>query len=110
MLVGDIHSHVDGAAYASFTDRDDEAHRPGLHIVVGRISEEPPEFYVAVVVDGTRFRLESQFAVVQGYSRRRVREVPQAWIDQVSVKTWSDSHQQSHCQRLTEPETDSATN
>ena len=106
MLVGDIHSHVDGAAYASFTDRDDEAHRPGLHIVVGRISEEPPEFYVAAVVDGARFRVKSLFTVVQGYSRRRIREVPQAWIEQVKVTTWSN-YKQSRCQTETASTTDS---
>ena len=93
LLVGDIHSHVDGAAYASFMDRDDEAHRPGLHIVVGRINEEPPEWYVAAVVDGARFRVGSIFTVIEGYSRRRVREVPQAWIDQVKVMTWSEYKQ-----------------
>lgn len=88
--IGDIHSHVDGDAYASFTDRDDEIHRPGLHIVVGRISQEPPEWYIAAVVDGTRFQVASIFTVVEGYHRRRAREVPQTWIDQVKVMTWSD--------------------
>lgn len=106
MLVGDIHSHVDGAAFASFTDRDDETHRPGLHIVVGRISEEPPEFHVAAVVDGMRFRVKSLFTVVQGYSRRRIREVPQAWLDQVKVTTWSD-YKQSRCQTGKESKADS---
>jgi len=89
MLVGDIHSHVDGAACASYTDHDDETHRPGLHIVVGRIREEPPEFHIDVVVDQTRFRVKHLASVVQSYSRRRMSEVPQAWIDQVHVMTWS---------------------
>src|SRR5439155_1382120 len=57
-LLGDVHSHVDEPAYSSGTDRQDEAHRPGLHIVVGRISEEPPEFHVEAVVDGTRFTVD----------------------------------------------------
>lgn len=96
-LVGDIHSHVDGAAYASYTDRDDEAYRPGLHIVIGRIREEPPEWYIAAVVDQTRFRIHDLLTVVEGYSRRRVREVPQAWLEQVSITTWS-AYQQSLCQ------------
>lgn len=103
MPIGDIHSHVDGAAFASFTDRDDETHRPGLHVVVGHISEEPPEWYVAAVVDGTRFRVPSLFTVVQGYTRRRTREVPQPWIDQVKVMTWSD-YKQSRCQTETDSE------
>src|SRR5207249_5482854 len=36
-IIGDIHCHVDGGAYASYTDKDDEVHRPGLHVVVGQI-------------------------------------------------------------------------
>jgi hypothetical protein len=46
VLVGDIHSHVDFAAYSSATDQYDELYRTGLHIVVGRIYNEPPEFHV----------------------------------------------------------------
>ena len=104
MLIGDIHSHVDGAAFASYTDRDDETHRPGLHVVVGRINEEPPEFHVEVVVDRTRFRVNNLSSVVQGYSRRRPREVPQAWIDQVKIMTWSEYK----ATRQTAPETQTA--
>jgi hypothetical protein len=103
LLVGDIHSHVDGAAYASFTDRADEAYRPGLHVVVGRISAEPPEWHVAAVVDGVRFRIKSVFDVVQGYTRRRLREVPQAWLDQVQVMTWSEyNNYKSSCRQEAE--------
>ena len=42
---GDIHSHVHFAAYASYTDREDETHSAGLHVVVGRIHCEPPEVH-----------------------------------------------------------------
>lgn len=60
-LIGDIHSHVDDPAYASYTDKADEAYRPGIHIVVGRLRDEPPEFHCAVVVDGTRFRADLEW-------------------------------------------------
>ena len=94
LTIGDIHSHVDGAAYASHTDRHDETHRPGLHIVVGRIRDEPPQFHIEAVVDGARFEVDSVFSVVQGYKRRRAHEVPQSWIDRVTVMTWSEYYNQ----------------
>jgi hypothetical protein len=89
VLLGDVHCHVDGPAYASFTDKDDELHRPGLHIVVGRIQSEIPDFHIEICVDGTRFKVKNLESVVEGYLRRRAEEVPQAWLDRVTVRTWS---------------------
>jgi PRTRC genetic system protein A len=89
MLIGDMHSHVDEPAYASFMDKADEAHRPGLHLVVGRISKEPPEFHIEATMDGTRFKVNDLALVAQGYERRRLHEVPPAWEARVMVKTWS---------------------
>ena len=91
VLIGDIHSHVDGAAYASWTDKADEAYRPGLHLVVGRIRSEPPEFYCALTVDGVRFRVTDLGLVTEGYQQRRRREVPVEWIDKVKVEESSNS-------------------
>jgi len=91
MLIGDIHSHVDGPAYASSIDKHDEAHRSGLHFVVGRIDEEPPEIYCEVSLDGTRFRIRNLDLVLAGYHRRRKSEVPQAWLDKVTVKSWDSA-------------------
>ena len=48
-LFGDIHSHVDEPAYASGTDKWDERYRAGLHIVVGRLGQEPPELHIEAV-------------------------------------------------------------
>ena len=95
LLIGDIHSHVDGPAYASWKDKADEAYRPGLHLVVGRILDEPPEFYCAVVADGTRFRVKDLGLVMAGYRQRRRDEVPSEWITRVSVEAWSSSNPQS---------------
>jgi hypothetical protein len=81
---GDIHSHVDYSAYASGTDVADETHAAGLHVVVGRISQEPPQIHVEAVVDGTRFALESSH-VIEDYVGRRL-DVPRAWIDRVKVE------------------------
>jgi hypothetical protein len=97
LLVGDIHSHADLGAYASYQDRHDEFYRDGIHVVVGHIDEEPPQFHLDIAVDGQRFLLKfGQF--LQGYRRRR-HIVPQAWMDQVKVKIkrpwWSSATTQS---------------
>jgi proteasome lid subunit RPN8/RPN11 len=94
MLLGDIHSHVDGPAYASWTDKADEAYRPGLHLVVGRILDEPPEFHCAVVADGSRFRVKDVRLVMDGYQQRRRDEVPPEWIARVTVEKWSSNGSQ----------------
>jgi hypothetical protein len=91
VLIGDMHSHVDGPAYASSMDKDDEEYRAGLHIVVGRIGYEPPEFHCEVTVDGARFALSDLSTIIAGYQRRREREVPPEWLDRLTVKSWSSS-------------------
>ncbi len=86
---GDIHSHVDYPAYASTTDKEDETHMAGLHIVVGRLYQEPPELHVEAVVDGARFALEPA-DVIENYDKHyqeRKRDVPQEWIERVKVET-----------------------
>jgi hypothetical protein len=91
LLVGDIHCHGNMAAYASSTDRHDERYRDGIHGVVGRIEEEPPEFHLELAIDGYRFTLETE-DIFEGYTRRR-RFVPRKWLDRVNMKTdgWSRS-------------------
>ena len=90
---GDIHSHVRLPAYASQTDKDDETHSAGLHIVVGRIHKEPPDIHAEGVVDGTRFVLSAS-QVIEDY-RARSRDIPKRWIERVEVeqdtKWWSSS-------------------
>jgi len=87
---GDIHSHVDYPAYASPTDKHDETHTAGLHIVVGRLYDEPPDLHIEAVVDGARFALEPDDVIenFDGYHARNA-DVPQQWIDRVEVETES---------------------
>ena len=73
-------------AYASQTDIDDEDSLTGLHIVVGRLHQEPPEFHVEGVVDGTRFPFEWD-DVVTGYQQRAT--FPAEWLDQVAVTNYA---------------------
>jgi len=89
LLIGDIHSHVDAAAYASGMDKADEEFRPGLHLVVGRIQDEPPEFHCEITVDRARFRVLDLSVVIAGYRCRRENLVPEDWITKVTVKTWN---------------------
>jgi hypothetical protein len=83
-----IHSHASHGAYASATDRWDETHWAGLHVVVGKVGREPPEIHVEAVVDGTRFPVRPDL-VLAGYRRCR-RKVPRDWIDRVKVKMYSE--------------------
>jgi hypothetical protein len=91
LLVGDIHCHGNMAAYASSTDRRDERYRDGIHGVVGRIEDEPPEFHLELAIDGYRFALETD-DIFEGFAKRR-RFVPRKWLDRVRVKadSWSYS-------------------
>ena len=84
LLVGDIHCHGDLSAYASSTDQDDEEHRDGVHVVVGHIDREPPDFHIELAVDGHRFSLDFE-QIFAGYSERNA-EVPREWLDRVKVK------------------------
>lgn len=81
---GDIHSHVQLPAYSSGTDVHDEIHRPGLHIVLGKLHLEPPDIHVEAVVDGERFPLQAE-QVIGGYRGRNLR-VPEEWRQQVRVE------------------------
>ncbi len=81
---GDIHSHVNFSAFASHTDVADEKHAAGLHVVVGRIQEEPPQIHVEAVVDGTRFKLEASH-VIEDYCGRST-DVPPQWFEQLKVE------------------------
>jgi len=93
-VLGDIHSHCDYAAYASYVDKTDETHRPGLHMVVGRIRQEPPEFHAEIVVDGTRFRVRTEL-VIEDYRQRRM-DFPSQWMDRVKVEARQSSYGYSY--------------
>ncbi len=84
VVFGDIHSHVNMSAYSSVTDVKDEAYSAGLHLVVGRIYRQDPEFHVEVVVDGQRFELELH-EVVEGYEERNP-DIPEEWVGRVTIE------------------------
>jgi hypothetical protein len=84
IIIADLHSHVFESAYSSYQDRYDEEYLAGLHIVIGRLDFEPPQFHAEFVVDGTRFKVESK-QVVEGYEARS-QDFPADWANRVSVK------------------------
>lgn len=98
ILIGDVHSHERMSAYSSFTDQKDEAKRSGLHMVVGKVHQEPPEFHVEIVVDGARFKLKDPLSIIEGYKHRNT-EIPEDWMKKVTRKkyTWSSGDYKSGC-------------
>jgi PRTRC genetic system protein A len=93
ILLGDIHSHVRMPAFASAMDRDDELHRPGVHLVVGRLHLEPPEFHCELTVDGHRFPICELGLIVEDYQKRRSDQLPPEWMTRVRVRTWRPASQ-----------------
>jgi len=56
--LGDAHSHGNFTAYTSHTDSTDEEHKDGIHIVVGRVNDEAPDYHAEFAIDGARFSME----------------------------------------------------
>jgi len=83
-IFGDCHSHCEMSAYASAQDQRDEELFNGLHIVVGRIDQEPPQWHIEVSIDGARVSVDPT-TVFEGYSRRDHR-FPQEWRAQHTVR------------------------
>ncbi len=86
-IIGDIHSHVFEAAYASSVDMQDERHRPGLHIVAGRLDRDPPAWHVEYVVDGARFPIAPEAVLDLNAYEGRVVPTDTTWTDRVEVMT-----------------------
>ena len=89
-IIGDFHSHAFEAAYASSIDMQDERHRPGLHVVAGRLDRDPPDWHVEYVVDGARFPIAAEDVLdLDAYGGRTV-PTDTAWLDRVEVMTAGD--------------------
>ncbi len=86
-IIGDFHSHAFEAAYASSVDMQDERHRPGLHVVAGRLDRDPPDWHVEYVVDGARFPIAPEAVLdLDAYDGRAV-PTDAGWMDRVEVMT-----------------------
>ena len=87
VLFADIHCHGSGLAYSSSTDNRDN--RTGLHIVVGRIDREPPDFFCQACVDRHRFVIP-QRDIIFDYCQRRL-DVPEEWLNKVVIDRTTQS-------------------
>lgn len=56
--VGTIHSHCMMSAFHSGTDEHDMGKMPGLHVTIGMVMSEEPEYAVAMAVGDTKFDIE----------------------------------------------------
>lgn len=57
-LVGSIHSHCDFSAFHSGTDTHDASTFNGLHITIGKVNTDTPEYAAMVMMNGVRFDYE----------------------------------------------------
>jgi hypothetical protein len=85
-IIGDVHSHVFDAAYASSVDVFDEDHRAGLHLVAGRLDREPPQWHAEYVVDGTRFSLAPEAVMELEAPPGGPYPVPRRWLRRVRIE------------------------
>jgi len=58
--IGTIHSHCDFGAFHSGTDDHDMKKMPGLHITIGHVDQDVPEFAFALSVNGVRFDIKRE--------------------------------------------------
>lgn len=100
-LIGDIHSHCDMAPNPSNTDEGDEMKRAGLHIIVGHLNKEPPDFYCALVADGQRFEVAIH-KVIEDYYGYDASTVSPEWMTKVTKKTYSYTYSHTKWDKETE--------
>lgn len=89
LQVGSVHSHGTMSAYSSFDDKEDERYLDGIHVVVGNIDRDPPDFHAVLAVDGKHFP-QIPREVFEGYERRNP-EFPPEWLEQLTVKTYTNT-------------------
>lgn len=81
-VLGDIHSHVHMAPFSSSTDMSDEEYGAGLHIVMGKIKNDPPECHVEFVTEGTRFQVKASEVMDWKNYKKRI-DPPVEWVKRV---------------------------
>lgn len=82
-LIGTIHSHCNMSAFHSHTDEGDADQRDGIHITIGHVSSNKPDYAVMVSFNGTHwqdFKLED----VTDPGAISIAEFPHNWLDKVT--------------------------
>lgn len=87
VILGDIHSHVDAAAFHSGTDIFDEKLRDGLHVTLGHVRSPVPDISVEMVQDGQRFKVDPDHIIEEWSGRSN--KIPDGWMDKFTYKSWS---------------------
>jgi hypothetical protein len=80
---GTIHSHCNMGASFSGIDDGDDMHSDGVHITIGKISEEFPEIACSLAVNGSRFHIESK-DLISDLPAAKLENHP--WLDKVRKK------------------------
>ena len=89
-IIGDFHSHGFEAAYASSVDVQDERYRPGLHVVAGHLDNDPPDWHVEYVVDGSRFAINPEVVLDLDAYPGRATPADATWMKRIDVMTAGD--------------------
>lgn len=86
VVFGDAHSHGSLSAIPSGTDKEDESHKDGLHLIVGRL-DRPGKFdyHADFVMDGRRFALDPA-AVLEDPRCEPLPRVPPAWVRSIHMQ------------------------
>lgn len=94
MVVGDIHSHGSFGPTHSWTDKDDEAHADGLHVIVGDVDRHPVRVATYFAADGYHFRIAPSLGVFDDEKVAEWPKWPREWLDRVEYQTyaWKDNY------------------
>lgn len=89
VVFGDAHSHGELPAVPSGTDKHDESHKDGLHLIVGRLDRPGGiDYHADFVMDGRRFTLGPS-AVLEDPRCEPLSRVPAAWLRCIRIKRTS---------------------
>lgn len=102
VIFGDLHSHPTFSPFPSWTDKDDEKHKDGLHMIAGYITgkarerwidgewvkrPQVPEINADFVMNQGRIHLDEKKLITGEIpSSSEWPEPPKAWMDKIEVK------------------------
>lgn len=88
--VGTIHSHCNFGAFHSGTDQHDMDGMPGLHITIGHVDRDWPDFAIALSANGESFDVDSIETIMdreQPKDHKGYDDAPDWWLDLIKTGT-----------------------
>lgn len=85
-VIGSMHSHCNFSAFHSGTDTNDAATFNGVHITVGFLQRDKPEFAVMVSTNGEFFHYKSNIEVILDVTDLDARKAPEQWMNFLMVE------------------------